>query len=106
MTSSDDYDKLEEDGYSNYGGLLWFIGVYVLEPTFMYAGIVLNVLAFCIWMFGSKSKSLCCATYFTANAAADFLLVTILPISLRRGIIPIHWRKTDITCKLFMSLCK
>jgi len=80
------------------------IGWYVLEPTFSYTGVVLNVLVFCIWMFGPKSRSLCCATYFTANAVADFLLLIIHPIILERGMIPIPWRLTDFTCKLFWSL--
>jgi len=83
---------------------LEFIGLNVLEPTFMYAGTVLNVLVFCIWMFGPKSKSLCCATYFSANAVADFLLLTIRPIILETWIIRISWRKTDFTCKLVSSL--
>ena len=76
----------------------------VLEPTFSCAGVVLNILVFCIWMFGPKSRSLCCATYLTANAFADFLLLLLLPIIVERGIIRIHWRKTDFTCKLFWSL--
>jgi len=83
---------------------LEFIGKGVLEPTFMYAGTVLNVLVFCIWMCGHKSKSLCCATYFSANAVADFLLLTIRPIIQKRWIIRTPWRKTDFTCKLFWSL--
>ena len=74
-----------------------FIGYDVLEPTFTYVGAVLNVLAFFIWMFGPKSKSLCCATYFAANAVADFLLLTMQPIFLGRWLIDIPIRKTDIT---------
>jgi len=105
MNSSDDYKKLEKD-YSPYEweDSLKFIGWDVLEPTFSCAGVVLNVLVFCIWMFGPKSRSLCCATYFSANAIADFLLLLLQPITLERGIIRIHWRKTDFTCKLFWSL--
>jgi len=83
---------------------LEFIGLKVLEPTFANAGAVLNVLAFCIWVFGPKSKSLCCATYFAANAVADFLLLTIRPIYLEKWIIHIAWSKTEITCKIFRSL--
>ena len=105
MNSSYDYDKLEKDGFPyELVDSLAFIGWDVLEPTFSCPGVVLNVLVFCIWMFGSKSRSLCCATYFTANAVADFLLLMIHPIILERGIIPIPWRKTDFTCKLFWSL--
>jgi len=80
------------------------IGLYVLEPTFSYTGVVLNVVVFCIWMFGPKSKSMCCATYFTANAVADLLLLIIHPLILENWIISIPWRKTDFTCKLFWSL--
>ena len=84
---------------------LTFISVNVLEPTFSYTGTVLNVVAFCIWMFGKKSNSLCCANYFTANAVADFLLLTIRPIYYHESwIIKTPWRRTDITCKLFGSL--
>jgi len=105
MNSSDDYKKLEkDDSPDTWKYTLRFIGEDVLEPTFSYAGVVLNVLVFCIWMFGPKSRSLCCATYFTANAVADFLLLMIRPIILERGIIPIYWRKTDFACKLFWSL--
>ena len=105
MNISDDYKKMKKDD-SPYemNVLLEFIGKDVLEPTFSCAGVVLNVLVFCIWMFGPKSRSLCCATYFTANTVADFLLLMIVPIILERGIIHIHWRKTNFTCKLFWSL--
>ena len=74
MNSSDNYNKLEDDDYELKDSLL-FIGRDVLEPTFSCAGVVLNALVFCIWMFGPKSRSLCCATYFSANAIADFLLL-------------------------------
>jgi len=97
MSSLDDNHKRLKD-------TLKFIGWDVLEPTFSCAGVVLNALVFCIWMFGPKSRSLCCATYFTANAVADFLLLMIHPIILENGIISIPWRKTDFTCKLFWSL--
>jgi len=105
MNSSNDYDKFEEDDFSYEWVLtLEFIGRDVLEPTFSCAGVVLNVLVFCIWMFGTKSKSLCCATYFSANAVADFLLLLLLPIIGGTWIISIPWRKTDFTCKLTRSL--
>jgi len=50
--------------------LVIFLGVLVL-------GILINVIAFFTWLIGPKSKSLCCATYFAANAVADFLCLTI-----------------------------
>jgi len=92
------------DNHKRLVDTLKFIGWDVLEPTFSCAGLVLNALVFCIWMFGPKSRSLCCATYFSANATADFLQLMILPITLERWIILIPWRKTDFTCKLFWSL--
>jgi len=48
---------------------------------FLILGIPLNVIAFIVWTFGPKSKTLCCATYFASNAAADFLCLTIPGIS-------------------------
>jgi len=102
-TSDDYYDYTQIPDLINYQ--LAFIAKSVLAPTFTYAGAVLNVLAFCIWMFGPKSKSLCCATYFTANSIADLLLLTIRPIFLNNWIINIPIRMTDVTCKLLWSLC-
>ena len=52
-----------------------------LLPSFIILGIPINLIAFCIWMFGPKSKTLCCATYFAFNAVADFLCCTIPGIS-------------------------
>ena len=49
---------------------------------FIILGIPINFIAFCIWMFGPKSKTLCCATYFALNAVADILCCTIPGISL------------------------
>jgi len=98
MTNSSDDHSIWKDPFH-------FIGRIVLEPTLTYAGGVLNVLVFCVWMFGPKSKSLCCATYFTANAVADFLMLTIRPIYRERWIINIPYMRTDIACKLFWSLC-
>ena len=48
---------------------------------FLILGIPFNVIAFFIWSIGPKSKTLCCATYFAANAAADLLCLTIPGIS-------------------------
>jgi len=100
MTTTNYYEKYKEVwDYFAWEEKLRSIGWGVLEPTFMYAGTFLNALVFCIWMFGPKSKSLCCATYFTANAVADFLLLTIRPIIRGTWII-----ESDITCKLLPSL--
>ena len=48
---------------------------------FLVLGIPLNVIVFFSWLIGPKSKTLCCATYFAANAAADLLCLTIPGIS-------------------------
>jgi len=53
-----------------------------VQLGFIILGIAINLIAFCIWMFGPKSKTLCCATYFALNAVADFLCCTIPGISL------------------------
>jgi len=77
----------------------------VILPVFVSFGLVVNVVAFCGWLFGQKSKSMCCAIYFAANSAVDFLFLTepLLWGSSSYGwyerIIP----TTDFTCKLFKS---
>jgi len=59
---------------------LWDIFIWMLLG-FIILGIILNVIAFFIWVIGPKSKTLCCATYFASNAVADFLCLTIPGIS-------------------------
>jgi len=84
---------------------LSYICLQVILPIFVSVGLVVNVVAFCVWVFGQKSKSLCCAIYFAANSAVDFLFLTrpLLWHSADLGwygrIIP----KTDVTCKLSAS---
>ena len=51
--------------------------VDVIFPIGIYVGILVNIAAIIIWVFGPKSRSLCCATYFAANAVADFLTLSI-----------------------------
>ena len=46
---------------------------YVVLPVEVFSGIVTNLIVIGIWMFGAKSKLLCCANYFSANAALDLL---------------------------------
>jgi len=46
---------------------------YVILPVEVFFGIVTNLIVIGIWMFGAKSKLLCCANYFSANAALDLL---------------------------------
>ena len=54
--------------------------VDVIFPIGIYVGILVNIVAIFIWVFGPKSRSLCCATYFAANAVADFLTLSITGI--------------------------
>jgi len=51
--------------------------VNVVFPIGICVGILVNSVAIFIWVFGPKSRSLCCATYFAANAVADFLTLSI-----------------------------
>jgi len=50
----------------------------VLGYMIIFGGPPANVIAFCVWTFGPKSKQVCCAIYFMAYAAADFLLLAVL----------------------------
>jgi len=51
--------------------------VNIVFPIGICVGILLNSVAIFIWVCGPKSRSLCCATYFAANAVADFLTLSI-----------------------------
>jgi len=68
---------------STHTSINWSLPAYVGEISywmflgFLILGIPLNVITFFIWLIGPKSKTLCCATYFAANAAADLLCLTI-----------------------------
>jgi len=78
------------------------ISFYVILPIIVLVGLAVNIIAFCVWMCGSKSKSMCCAIYFAANSTADFLFLTEPLLWVDKwgfGII----QKTDFTCKLFTS---
>jgi len=66
--------------YYDVDRLDWNYAFKIAMPVqlgFIILGIPFNLIAFCIWMFGPKSKTLCCATYFALNAVADFLCCTI-----------------------------
>jgi len=84
-----------------------FISYQVLLPIFVIVGLLANILSFCVWMFGPKSKSMCCAIYFAANSTVDFLFLTEL-LLWNDGFRESDWLldipKTDVTCKLFYSL--
>jgi len=55
------------------------IAIYqVLGYMIIFGGPPANVIAFCVWTFGPKCKQVCCAIYFMAYAAADFLLLALL----------------------------
>jgi len=56
--------------------------ISVILPSFLALGISLNIIVLCIWMFGPKSKSLCCATYFASNAVSDLLCSLVPGISI------------------------
>jgi len=64
----DDYVSLEPK--------LRHISFHVILPIFVSIGLLVNAFAFCVWMFGPKSKAICCAIYFAANSAVDFLYLT------------------------------
>ena len=73
------------DNYDNDVHEELFNALKIATPVqlgFIILGIPINLVAFCIWMFGPKSKTLCCATYFALNAVADFLCCTIPGINL------------------------
>jgi len=86
-------------------GLIRHICDHVILPIFVSVGLVVNVVAFCVWVFGQKSKSMCCAIYFAAISAFDFLYLTH----------PLMWQsavfgwyediipRTDFSCKLMDS---
>jgi len=84
------------------------ISYQVLLPIFVIVGLLANILSFCVWMFGPKSKSMCCAIYFAANSAVDFLCLTQPPLWNNGGLRESDWLldipRTDVTCKLFRSL--
>ena len=53
------------------------IFIDILLPIEVFVGIALNVVVICIWLFGPKSKGLCCAVYFAALAGIDLLTLSI-----------------------------
>jgi len=79
--------------------LIWYS---VILPIFIGVGLIANVIAFCVWLFGPKSKSMCCAVYFAANATVDFLWMT------RPLLFDNTWhlsiQPTDFKCKLLRSV--
>jgi len=74
----------------------------VILPIEISVGILVNISAIFIWVFGPKSRSLCCATYFAANAVADFLTLSI--VGLYAIICVTHFNKncyySDVSCKI------
>ena len=105
-------------GYGNNSSVpldsLWYwhtttavISYQVLLPIFVIVGLQANIIVFFVWMFGPKSKSMCCAIYFAVNSAVDFLLLTE-PMLWNNGFRELDWfldiPRTNVTCKLFYSL--
>jgi len=80
------------------------ISYNVILPLCVSVGLVVNIVAFCVWMFGPKSKSMCCAFYFAANAAVDFLYLTKSLFWFRCWQFVIYIPQTKFTCKLVTSL--
>ena len=101
----DTNDSLLSQEY--FGTKIAVLSYEVFLPIIVIVGLVANVFAFCVWVFGPKSKSMCCAIYFAANSAVDFLLLTEPPLwndGLRQSNWSIDIPRTDVTCKLFYSL--
>ena len=73
----------------------------VLFPIGIYVGILVNIVAIFIWAFGPKSRSICCATYFAANAVADFLTLTMTGLW-----IIICFTHYNTTCYYSAATCK
>jgi len=77
----------------------------VLFPMVIFGGAPANVIAFCVWTFGPKSKQVCCAIYFMANAVADFLLLAVPGLWMylwdydEQSMMQMH--VTDVFCKIF-----
>ena len=105
--SNDSHWEDDHVGPTDVTSLYWsyrieFICTDVILPIVVLVGLSVNVAAFFVWMCGSKSKSMCCAIYFAANATVDFLFITH----------PLLWNDnwhfgivhaTDFTCKRFES---
>jgi len=47
----------------------------VILPVEIVGGIFINILAFCVWTFGTRSKKLPCAAYFATLSLIDTLLL-------------------------------
>jgi len=54
----------------------------VILPSFLAVGVSFNITVLCVWIFGQKSKQLCCATYFASNAAFDLIFLLVSGTSL------------------------
>ena len=78
----------------------------VIFPIGISVGILVNIAAILFWIFGPKSRSLCCATYFAANAVADFLTLSI--VGLWTIICSVQFNENclyvDVTCKIQIYL--
>jgi len=92
---------MEDEDYWNLSDKIDYISMNVILPIFVSVGLVANIFTFCAWVFGSKSKYMCCAVYFAANSAVDFLVLTY-PL-FRNNYWQFSIPKTDFTCKLFVS---
>ena len=80
--------------------------VNVVFPIGICVGILVNSVAIFVWVFGPKSRSLCCATYFAANAVADFLTLSItgLWITICFTHFNTNCNYSSATCKIYTYL--
>jgi len=79
-----------------------YISVHVILPIVVSVGLVVNIVTFCVWVFGSKTKSMCCSIYFAANSVVDFLVFTE-PMA-QKDLWHIGIPETVFTCKLLLSV--
>jgi len=79
----------------------YFITHKVVLPIELVVGILLNIIAIFVWMFGPKSKELCSATYFAANAVTDLLSFTISGLWMYINTFNVNTFDSDVKCKLY-----
>ena len=99
--------SISQDDFGYFDTKFAVISYEVFLPIIVSVGLVANVFAFCVWVFGPKSTSMCCAIYFAANSAVDFLLLTEPPLwndGFRESSWLLDIPRTDFTCKLFYSM--
>ena len=79
----------------------YFITHKVVLPIEIVVGIVLNIVAIFLWMFGPKSKTMCSATYFAANSVTDLLSLTISGLWTYMNTFDVNTFDSDVKCKCY-----